>query len=90
MLTSDGKVQAISLQEQPVYGCNVELTTLSAKQQSRWTLGLEAFGTSAEATEAQLKLIAEHIFTETYLDTLKEKNSYSYPRWLQAVVLQKI
>lgn len=84
-VASNGKGQSLSLKEHPAYDCNVELTILSAKQRSWWTLGLEALGPSMEIIENQLKLIAEHIFAETHLNTFKAEHSYSYPKWLQTL-----
>ncbi|GHO71476.1 hypothetical protein KSC_103680 [Ktedonobacter sp. SOSP1-52] len=84
-IVSDTIVHALSPAEQSSNSCNVELTTLCARQQIWWTLGLEKVISphGLEAAEHTLKLVAQHILTEIHVDTLAVERSYSYPKWLQ-------
>ncbi|GHO51280.1 hypothetical protein [Ktedonospora formicarum] len=84
---SDTIVHALSPAEQSSNSCNVELTTLYARQQIWWTLGLEKVISlhGLEAAEHTLKLVAQHILTELNIDTLAVEHSYSYPKWLQKI-----
>jgi hypothetical protein len=85
-VTSDKSVVALSLNEWPDNGCNVEVTKLIAPDGKRWwTLGFETFGESGVPIDDNLRLSANYFFVETGLDVFKEKDSYGYPRWLNVL-----
>jgi hypothetical protein len=86
-VTSDKRVLAVSLNEWPDNGCNVELTELIAPgEKVWWTLGLEAFGEVDVTIEDNLKLSANYFFGVTDLGTFEVKDSYGYPGWLNVLM----
>jgi hypothetical protein len=68
----------------PVEGCNVELTTVSLKENGPkwWTLGFEAFGT-LNSVEQNLRKTVAH-FVGSSLPDLQGGAEQSYPAWLSA------
>jgi hypothetical protein len=67
-------------------GCQVELTKLITRDEIWWTFGFEAFGGTEEAIENNLKLSANDFFTKAGWERFEEKDSYSYPRWLNLLL----
>lgn len=84
---ADGKeVHSVLAETKCTNGCQMELTKLTARQQIWWTIGLEAFGETEEATVNNLRLSANVFFNQTGWEGFEEKDSYAYPRWLNVVM----
>ena len=74
-------------------GCELELSTVNAVDQTWWTLCFEAFGKGANDQPSELYKtllrVAEHVFT-TYGSalpiTLDAQASYGYARWLAHIL----
>jgi hypothetical protein len=90
-LTDDKRVLAVSLNEWPDNGCNVELTKVIAPSgQVWWTLGLEAFGEANDTIEDNLRLSANYFFAGTDLGAFEVKDSFGYPGWLNVLMPSEI
>ncbi len=75
----------VSVVNQPLQGCNIELTAIQARDTHWWTIGLEAFG-PAEAVRENLRSVANHFFAKSKPPiALHTTNSCPYPVWLNSV-----
>ncbi len=79
-----------------VPGCELELSTINAANQTWWSLCFEAFGEDADVKPIKLYetllRVAKHVFTAygpslpTGIVSLDIQNSYGYPRWLACIL----
>jgi len=67
-------------------GCNLELTTLSARNQIWHTLGFEAFG-SMRTVERNLALVVSEVLLHSRFPPMKARDSFGYPEWLRRILL---
>jgi hypothetical protein len=90
-VTGNKRALAVPLNDWPDNGCNVELAKVIAPGgQVWWTLGFEAFGRADVTIEANLMLTANYFFAGTGLGLFEEKDSYSYPSWLNVVMAHEV
>jgi hypothetical protein len=80
-----GRMVAVSPEQRPNFGCNIELTKIGVNaNESDWlTVGFEAFGPSGRVI-AMLDEAIEHFFTAhgNAPVLLDGRDSISYPTWL--------
>lgn len=81
----DNKVKWLNVDENTVNGCEVELSKITCKQQTWWSLCFEAFGKD-DLTNNLIK-VAEYITQKHTPDfTLTNPDSLSYPEWISQVL----
>ncbi len=71
--------------EHVLEGCNLELTTLRARNQIWQSVGFEAFG-SIEVVEKNLMLVLSNVIQHDHFPRMKSQESFGYPEWLRKVV----
>jgi hypothetical protein len=86
-LAKDREIEAVSSPAQLGPGCELELTQVSARGQTWWTLAFEAYGHEVTIHDI-LFLTVHHLFAANAPPTLDPRDSYGYPRWLEVVQLQ--
>jgi hypothetical protein len=62
-------------------GCTLELTELSVKDKSWWSLSFEAFGANSSLKD-NLQLVANQVIQSYPGTALQSQDSYAYPKWL--------
>jgi hypothetical protein len=67
-------------------GCNLELTTLHARNQSWYSLGFEAFG-QLGSVEENFALVVREVLMHSRFPPMKAQNSFGYPEWLRRILL---
>lgn len=83
-LTGDKEVMAVSVEDYPERGCNIELTKVSAGGEDWWSLGFEAFGDESILQESFL-VVAKHVLAEGGPPVFGARDSYGYPKWLELI-----
>jgi hypothetical protein len=73
-------------EELPLFGCNVEFTSLRLPNRAQWwTLGFESFGT-IERVERDLRAVAR-LFASRGAPLVDNRLTLGYPKWLAEYVL---
>ena len=69
----------------PEQGCNLELTAISIKGETWWSLCFESFGDEDTICET-LTQVAKYTLVATKPPLLDNKHTFSYPKWLELVL----
>jgi hypothetical protein len=81
-------IQAVSDSLSVPAGATVEITSIEIGGVNWWTLGFEAFDTTAptdEALGATFDVIVQHVMRQYDGPRLRKQESYGYPRWLNVL-----
>lgn len=82
------KVEPILVNENPISGCNLELTSVQIYGLNWWTMGFEAFGEEIKL-EQNLSATINVVLATDSPPSLDAEHSFGYPRWLQWFGLRK-
>jgi hypothetical protein len=83
-LAAGGRTAAASSGQVPAHGCAVELTRIAVAEEAWWSVGFEAYGSTANFRKDLLPIV-EHVLAQGLAHFLDTRASCGYPAWLAAL-----
>lgn len=84
---SNGRVIELDSESEAKAGCNLEVTTVEASNQSWYTIGFEAFGEPVQLRD-MLRRIAIYVTERDFPIQLKAADALSYAAWIEKYFVQ--